>query len=230
MSARLRAACAGAGVLAAVASMSQNAAADTTPLPPDVGLAQFLPQQGDFPAGWTLGQAEPKDKAASYSKEGILASFGKHATPKDCYPDALVFFSAFGTASGGKPPAPATDSYVFATIARVEEDPHARGYTSILHYWVDNCAQYSVEAIPDWSSYPLAGSVAARTMPVVRADDSIAVRVKEKTSRGPNVEMTAIAARLRGVEVLVTGYPGADESLVDSLFRETVERVDEWEP
>ncbi|MGL6236259.1 MAG: tat pathway signal sequence [Segniliparus sp.] len=230
MNARLRAALAGACVLAAVASTRQSASADTVPLPPDVDLAQLLPPQSSFPAGWTIGQAERNQKAASFSRDGILANFGKHATPKDCYPDALVFFSAFGAAKGGKPPEPASGSYVFVTIARPDQDPRVRGYTRILHYWVDNCAQYSVDTIPDWSSYPLAGSVVARTMPVVRADDSIAIRVKEKTSRGPDVEMTAIAARLRGVEVLVTGYPGADESLVDSLLRTTVERIDEWEP
>ena len=230
MSTRLRAALAGACALAAVASIGKIASAEAAPLPPDVDLAQFLPPQEAFPAGWTIGQTERNDKAASYSKDGILANFGKHATPKDCYPDALVFFSAFGVARGGKPPEPATGSYVFVTIARADEDPRARGYTSILHYWVDNCAQYSVEAIPGWSSYPLTGSVAARTLPVVRADDSIAIRVKEKTPHSHDVEMTAITARLRGVEILVTGYPGADENLVDALFRETVERIDGWEP
>jgi hypothetical protein len=212
--------------LLAVAS-AQNAVADATPLPPDTDLAQFLPARQEFPAGWTIGERDGREKAVGFSKDGILSEFGKHATPKNCYPDALVFFSASGIAEGGKPAEPASGSYVFVTIARSDEDPRSRGYAKILHYWVDNCSTYSVEAIPDWSS-PLTGSVYARTMPIVRADDSVAIRVNEKGPSGQDVELTAIAARLRGVEVLVTGYPGADERLVDALFRAAVGRIDQW--
>ncbi|ADG98643.1 hypothetical protein Srot_2191 [Segniliparus rotundus DSM 44985] len=226
---RLRGAVAGIAAPLLVIASAHNAAADPSPLPPDTDLAQFLPARQEFPAGWTIGERDGREKAAGFSKDGILAEFGKHATPKNCYPDALVFFSASGIAEGGKPAEPASGSYVFVTIVRSDEDPRARGYAKILHYWVDNCSTYSVEAIPDWSG-PITGSVSARAMPIVRADDSVAIRVTEKGTSGQDVELTAIAARLRGVEVLATGYPGADERLVDALFRATVDRIDQWAP
>ncbi|EFV13016.1 hypothetical protein [Segniliparus rugosus] len=229
MSPKRRGALAAACALAAAVNAGHSACADPAPIPPEADLAQFLPPRQEFPAGWTVGRAERHEEAARFSKDGVLSDFGKHATPKNCYPDALVFFSAFGIAEGGKPPEPATGPYVFVTIARPDEDPRSRGYAKILHYWIDNCSQYSVEAIPNWSS-SLNGNVVARSMPVVDADDSVAIRVKEKGAAGRDVELTAIAARLRGVEILVTGYPGADEQLVDALFRETVERVNGWEP